>query len=173
MTLPALNLNTLFVPILLVFSHQAWCAEPSKPDEKQPVQIEADQAETDLGKYTALYSGQVKISQGSLLITGDRAEASFPNSQLSSVVIHGQPATIQKFLTDRQDWFRGQAQHITYEDPLIIFNGQGKVKLDSGDEVIGDWIEFNTQTQQVQAKGATGSQGQPQGRVQVTLQPQD
>ena len=87
--------KSLFVMSLLLYPAAAAFALPS--DSAQPIRIQANAATLDDKRNTAVYTGNVIITQGSMRLTGSRVTlSSDANGELNKMVTQGGPATYQQ-----------------------------------------------------------------------------
>lgn len=89
-----------------------------KSDKQKPINIQADHADfsadpKDNSNGTGIYSGHVVITQGSIMLTADRAVVHVVDNELDTADITGKPATFQQ-QPDNGGMIHGTAQEITY-----------------------------------------------------------
>nr|MBO2512266.1 lipopolysaccharide transport periplasmic protein LptA [Gammaproteobacteria bacterium] len=108
-------------------SAAAW-ALPS--DRDQPIRIQADSAELDERKGTAVYRGDVVITQGTLKITGDTVTArQLPGGEIESFTSVGQPAYYEQIPDVDKELVQAYGITIEYfaRDNRIVITDQAKV----------------------------------------------
>lgn len=139
-------------------------------DSSQPINIAADEQFADLKDNKAVFSGNVEASQGSILITADKAEIQRDASgALESVKTFGHPTTFKQKQDDGK-LIRSQSSVIEYypKQNLVVLSGRATIWQDSS-HVNGERIEYNTLTQKLKAS-TNKSKG---GRVKSTFIPQE
>ncbi len=148
-----------------LFSH----AEPTTPDEEQPIHITADRLEVQEQTGISTYTGNVNIQQGSLELTGDTITIIHPNGQLQTLKAYGAPATFKRFSQVEQSWINGQANLIQYntEHKTILLSGNAKVMQPGKHTITGSNIFYDVSKQTLMAKGSKDGQN----RVSVTFEP--
>ena len=140
----------------------------SKPaDNEQPIHVEADSLEVRENDNISIYTGDVKLTQGSLEIRSDRLTLYFDDNKILTLMkMAGSPATLKQ-LNDSDVVITGQAMTIEYresESTLLLFD---KAKLTQGEDVIeSNKIHFNIVSNNIEAGGA-----EPENRVRMLIQP--
>ena len=180
---PSLLAAALFACGLLA-AGSAWAL---KSDKNQPININSDHAEfrTDpknANNGVGTYTGHVVITQGSIVIDGDKAVFHVINNDLDSAEVYGNPVTFQQ-QPDTGEPMNGQSQELTYDVPknqvtlitsakltqvVLSHITKGQIKGDSPGLrlVTADHILYNTDTQHVVAKGANEDE-----RVHISFPP--
>jgi lipopolysaccharide export system protein LptA len=136
-------------------------------DAQQPIHIEADGLVVRDKEKTSIYSGNVRLNQGSLKILCEQLTLYFDDSkELIRMKMTGTPATF-RLLDDLQQEFRGQAEKMEYrisESTLILLNNA--VFTHAGDTIESNQIQVDTNNGSVQAGGADSD-----GRVRMLILP--
>ena len=89
--------------------------------------------------------GQVKVTQGSLVITGDIVDIHVDaDQQISRAVVTGHPAHIQE-LDEQNRLVQGDAQSLDYDNVrhIAVLTGGAVVTLEGQGEVHGDKLTYN------------------------------
>lgn len=144
-----------------------------KSDESQPIQIVADKATADQINKVTVFTGNVVVTRGSIIVHSNTAEASEDKSGYKIIHLVGTPVTFEQ-LNDDGEKTQGECNDFEYntKNSLAILTGRARVK--KGDNmVIGDKLTYNTQTQIYSAtsSNANGVSNTKSGRVTVILQP--
>ena len=138
-------------------------------DRDKPIQIEADRLEVDDSKRTSEYSGNVKMTQGSLSFAADRMIFHFDKNQdLDHIRILGQPARFKQ-LNDDNKPIKASARELDYYESDGRLEMRGQARLESDADVIeSEHITLNINNDTVEA-------GDPQGnnRVRMVIQPKN
>lgn len=156
--------------ILLILSPLSFAL---KSDESQPIQIEANQATADQVNMVTVFSGNVVVTRGSMIVHSNTAQASQDAQGYKTIHMIGTPVTFSQ-MNDDGDKTEGQCNDFNYntKNNLAILTGRARVK--KGDNlVMGDKLTYNTQTQIYSATSANanGVSDTKNGRVTVILQP--
>lgn len=145
-------------------------------DKSQPITIQADFAEISEAVGTAIYQGNVQLSQGSLQIYSDRIVVfSNDKKKVEKVVATGSPASFEQQLESNKPKVVAKANDIEYQ-PLsskLILSHQAE--LTQGDNLFkGERIEYNIKLQILNASGDVDSAKdgkKPKSRVKMVLPP--
>ncbi|HSC47958.1 MAG TPA: lipopolysaccharide transport periplasmic protein LptA, partial [Gammaproteobacteria bacterium] len=130
-----------------------------KSDKNQPINIQADHGDfkstgNDNNNGTGIYTGHVVITQGSILLTADKAVVHIVNGELSTADVTGQPATFQQ-QPDTGELMHGLASEITYDESNNMVDLIDNARLNQGVRLmIADHIRYNTETEHVIAKSS-------------------
>ena len=129
-------------------------------DRQQPMNFAAKHTDAYNAPNTVTtLSGNVKITQGTLLLTGDLAKIYLDaNSAISRVVVTGNPAHIQQ-LDDNGNLMTGNAAQLDYDNihQIAVLTGQASVKQQGRGEFHGDKLSYNTASSQI--TGDSGGDG--------------
>ena len=146
-------------------------------DSSQPIRIQADSATLDDKRNTAVYTGNVIITQGSMRLTGGRVTLSTnANGELNTMVTYGSPATYQQTPEANKAPVKARAQTIEYHaDRETIVLIQEAFLEQSGNTFQGDYVSYDIPRQVVDAgrgsESANGSQNGGGGRIEIVIQP--
>lgn len=134
-------------------------------DTEQPVHISADSANLNERSGVMTYQGNVRITQGSMVIAAETVTTYAPGRQLERVVSEGRPATWQQ-TTDEGKEVRAEAGRIEYfaTTRRLVLTGAARLWRDR-DEFIGELIEYDLETETMDAASSN------EGRVEVILRP--
>lgn len=157
--------------LLVVLSGLTSPAFSLKGDDKQPLQIDANQATLDQKTMVSVFTGNVVITKGSLIVHSDKGIASEDKEGNRTLILNGSPVTFSQ-LQDDGGKIEGQCDKFEYnsKSSLAVLTGRARVKKGKS-EVIGDVLTYNTQTQVYSAvsnlgNGVKKSSG---GRITVIL----
>lgn len=93
---------------------------------QEPVNLRADRIEIDQKTGISRYLGHVRLTQGTLRLTADRAEARQRGEALESVIAHGKPATFRERPEGQTEFIDGQAARAEYyalERRVALYGG--------------------------------------------------
>jgi len=132
-------------------------------DKDQPIEINSDSAELQEQEGISIYSGNVRMTQGSLEIDADRIELFFPEKRLSKAVIYGdkgRQAYFQQIPKKGEKAVRGTANRIVYQvDPdeiRLLGTEKGEaVFCQKGSEQKGKRITYDIEKDIMRAKART------------------
>lgn len=146
-----------------------------KADREKPINLEADRVTVDDAKQLAVFEGNVVLTQGTLVIRGDRMEVRQDNDGFKHGTTWGNLAYFRQKRDGFDEHIEGWAERIEYDgraDKVQMFN---RASMKRGqDEVRGNYISYDAGTEFFQvigggAKAATPNN--PEGRVRAVLQP--
>jgi len=136
-------------------------------DAQQPIHVEADSLEIRDKENISIYSGNVRLSQGSQEFRGERLVLNFnQQKELVLMTMTGTPATFRQ-IDDQQQEMSGQADQMEYRasESTLLLLGNAKF-THVGNTIESNTIRINTKTESIQA-GSTESDG----RVRMLILP--
>jgi lipopolysaccharide export system protein LptA len=175
-TNPKLLLSAILLPVFLQFWAPACFAEQA--DRNQPMHLEADQVTMDDAQQISTFIGNVHLSQGTLLIRGDKIVVTQDKDGFQHANAYGKLAEFRQKRATLEGYVEGYGEHIEYDTRTGILNLYGNASLKRNlDEVSGDHITYNAKTEifkvnsnDANTNDANTSNGPPQ-RVRAVLQP--
>jgi lipopolysaccharide export system protein LptA len=174
-------LSSALLALLLVAPAQA-----EKADRGKPLNVAADrQGTVDLLKQVVVFSGNVIITKGTIVIKADRVEVrEMPDGYRTAVAIGGagRPATFRQKRDGVDEYIDGQAERLEYDDKAdtIRFVNNAIVRrlrgASIGDEITGSLITYDNTTEVFSVSGgssANAASGATGGRVRAVLTPRE
>jgi lipopolysaccharide export system protein LptA len=167
----------------------AACALPAqaeREDRNQPMTVDSSGAApdvVDLNKQSAVFTGNVVITQGTLQIHADRVEVSQDkegNRLGFAFGTPGHPATFRQRRDRPDEWSEGEAQRIEYDSAgnRVRFIGDAHLRMLQGttvtDQASAALITYDTAADTVALNGGpsnTVSPASPAGRTTVVFTP--
>jgi lipopolysaccharide export system protein LptA len=158
----------------------AWCltaavVHAERADRDKPVNLEADQVTVDDAKQTATFIGKVVLTQGTLVIRGDRMVVQQDADGFKYGVAYGNLASFRQKREGYDEYIDGFAERIEYDskaEKLQMFNRAYLKK--SNDDVRGNYISYEIATEFFKVVGGgkqAATEGNPEGRVRAVIQP--
>lgn len=139
-------------------------------DKVLPVQIEANQAQLNDKTGISVYTGDVKITRGELVLTGSRLVITRQENRSDYIAdLTGSPAHLNQGVTDQVEQpITGSAHEIRYltADQVVTLKGDAVLHRQN-DLLRGDTIRYDVQTDKIIANG----QGAGNGRVRIIIHP--
>ena len=136
-------------------------------DRHQPMMIEADRVELDDAKGISVYRGRVRVSQGTLLLTGETMTVHNKGNRIEKVIMEGKPATYKQRPDNKDQDVHAKALHMEYyTDPEYVILLKQAVVEQQGDVLRSERIEYDVAKDKVSA-----GTNQPDERVHITIQP--
>jgi lipopolysaccharide export system protein LptA len=136
-------------------------------DSRQPIYIEADRASYDEGKGETVYQGNVRSTQGSLVVESDQMIVYQKGGKTEKIVAMGNPVRLKQTPDGGKEDIHGTGKRAEYYPEtgiLILF--EKAVVWQGGDSTESDRIEYDSRRNLVKA----GDPKSGQSRVRVKLQ---
>ncbi|WP_371134966.1 lipopolysaccharide transport periplasmic protein LptA [Rhodoferax sp.] len=166
----------------------AWTVHAEKADRDKPMNVEADALRYDDARKLSLFTGQVVLTKGTILIRGATVEIRQDDQGYQYGVVKAEPGKLAYFRQKREgvdETIEGEGDTIDYDGRLdtVKFIGQAQLRRYQGaklnDEFNAGLIVYNNLTDvftldgapAVGAPGSTGQPGAPAGRVRAMLTP--
>jgi len=150
----------------------ALCLLPSpgwslSTDRNQPMLIEADRAELNDADGISIYRGNVKVTQGTLVLTGETMTVHNKDDDVDKVIMDGKPATYKQRPDNKDKDVRAKALRMEYytNPEYIILLKQAEVEQE-GDTLRSERIEYDVAKDKVNA-----GTDKPNDRVRIVIQP--
>ena len=163
-----------FAMAMLVALCLASPAYAEKADRSKPMHIEADRVTVDDAKQIATFTGSVVLTQGTIIMRGDRMEVRQSKDGFRQGTLWGNLAYFRQKREGVDEFIEGWAERVEYDaraDKVQMFN---RAMLKRGDdEARGNYISYDSNTEFFQVDGGTKSASTRagDGRVRVILQP--
>lgn len=136
-------------------------------DKNLPIEVEADSLEVRDDDNISIYSGNVRLVQGTLNVRSDKLVIHFDDDKnLVLMEMTGAPASFRQLDEDNKEMI-GEADKLDYFEPksLLVLEGNARFSND-GDLIEGSTISINTENDNLQAASP-----EPDKRVRVVIQP--
>lgn len=177
-----------FLPSTL-FRLPAWClaaalcsapaVHAEKADRDKPMNAEADALRYDDARQTSVFTGNVVITKGTIVIRGARVEVRQDASGNQFGVATGQRAFFRQKREGVDEFIEGEARRIDYDSQAdsVKFTGDAVMRRYRGtqlnDETTGNVIVYNNTTDVFTVDGGEAARqpGNPTGRVRAMLTP--
>jgi lipopolysaccharide export system protein LptA len=149
-------------------------AHAEKADRTKPIHLEADRVTVEDAKQLATFTGNVVLTQGTMVIRGDRMEVRQDKEGFKQGTMWGNLAYFRQKRDGYDDFIEGWAERVEYDgraDKMQMFN---RALLRRGqDEVRGSYILYDSNTEFFQVDGAPKSakSAPGEGRVKIIMQP--
>lgn len=144
-----------------------------KADREKPINLESDRVSVDDAKQIATFEGRVVLTQGTLIIRGDRMEVRQDNQGFKTGITWGNLAYFRQKREGFDEYIEGWAERIEYDgraDKVQLFNRASMKK--GSDEVRGNYISYDANTEFFQVTGgSTQTSATGDGRVRAVIQP--
>jgi lipopolysaccharide export system protein LptA len=158
-------------------------AQAERADRDKPINIEADAMQYDDLKQVNVFTGNVTLTKGTILIRGDRLVLRQDPEGYQYATAEGRPASFRQKRDGGVDQFiSGVAQRLTYDGRTekVRLEDQANLKrLERErvtDEIHGKVIIYDSRNEFFNVEGGGTSSASPEnptGRVRVVIQPRD
>ncbi len=158
--------RSLFLFTLLCLSSTTY-ALPT--DKDQPIYVAADRASIDENKGITIYTGNVEIKQGSMVLKGDQVKL-YRNADgtVERILSNGKPAYFEQQPQADQAITYATGQQLDYKvaTQLMIITNEARIEQ-AGDQFTGAKIQYDMEKAQVEAY----SDNNQKQRVHMVIQP--
>lgn len=165
-----------FIPLLIIaLVVGAAPARAEKADREKPINLEADRVTVDDAKQLSTFEGRVVLTQGTLIIRGDRMQVRQDSEGFHYGITWGNLAYFRQKREGYDEYIEGWAERIEYDgraDKMQMFNRASMRK--GADEVHGSYISYDAKTEFFQVIGGGTKAAKAEnsdGRVRAVLQP--
>src|SRR5690606_29779363 len=167
-------------PLLLMLALAAGhvpVAGALESDRDQPAVIDADAVDIDFQQGLRVYTGNVKLRQGTIRLDADRVEVRFKDDQLETAVAEGNPAVFRQRPDGKDVDVVGEGRYIHMDEINNIITLTNNAVLTQGaDSVSGRVIIYNMATDKMQVRSGdtpTRTTKTPVGAAAPAPQPAD
>jgi lipopolysaccharide export system protein LptA len=163
--------NKILVLIALLASYPYSYAE--KADRDKPIEIEADTMTVDDAKSTSIYTGNVILIQGTLLIRADELIVRQDKQGFQHSTSLGKPTTFKQKMEGSEEYIQGRALRIEYDGHMDKIHLYKNAEVKRGkDIVVGDYITYDANAEVAQAMSSKTENGK-KGRTKAIIKPKD
>jgi len=150
-------------------------ARAEKADRDKPINLEADRVTIDDAKQTAMFEGNVVLTQGTLQIRGDRMEVRQDKEGFRYGTTWGDLAHFRQKREGYDEYIEGWAERIEYDGRAETMQMFARARMRRAqDEVRGNYISYDARTEFYQVVGGgprAATANNPEGRVRAVIQP--
>ncbi len=158
--------RSLFLATLLTLPA---LAQALPEDQQQPIHISADHASMNERTGITVYTGNVEIVQGTMVIRGARVELHRNDEGVQRIISTGKPAQFQQQPKHDQPLTKAYGERMDYRVNKQEVTITEAARVDQGrDTFTGERIVYNMKQAVVNAYGSEKDSGQ---RVQMVIQP--
>ena len=161
-----MQINIIFVTFIIFISATSTVLQAYESDSDEPIFLESDSAKWDEESQKSTYRGNVIVTQGSMLLTGELLIVTSKNNEINRMVITGEKAKYKQ-KTINGKIINGEAKKIQYyvDKAKIIFLDQA-ILTQTNNIVRSNRIVYKTDTENITAGDKKGK-----SRVKMTLEP--
>ncbi len=153
--------------------------QAERADRNKPLNAEADSLRYDDARQTSVFTGNVVITKGSIVIRGAQVEVRQDAAGNQLGIITGKPGAFRQKREGVDEFIEGQAERIEYDSKseTVKFTGGAVLRRYKGaqlnDETVGSVITYNGSNDTFSVDGGSGNRtaANPSGRVRAMLTP--
>lgn len=168
--------------LLVSFAMLCGSAHAAKADSEQPTNIEADRMVYDDVKQVNVFTGNVVLTRGSLIMRTHELVMTQDPQGYQFATLQAAPGKLSTFRQRRDsgpdDWVEGQAERIEYdgrEETVKLFKRAELRRLEGTrtvDEVQGASITYDSRTEFYTVNNTAAGESKPgAGRIRAVIQP--
>ncbi|MFM7330529.1 MAG: lipopolysaccharide transport periplasmic protein LptA [Brachymonas sp.] len=178
--LPSLSVPAFVLTLASLLAMPTAWAE--KADRQKPMNAEADSLRYDDVKQTSVFTGNVVISKGTMIIRADRVEVRHDHEGFqfgTATSAAGKRAFFRQKRDSGDEWIEGDAETIIYDDKAdtVTFSKNAQMRRLRGaavsDEAQGALITYDNTSDVFNVAGTPSGGGAPAGRVRAVLSPRN
>ncbi|HLP98405.1 MAG TPA: lipopolysaccharide transport periplasmic protein LptA [Sideroxyarcus sp.] len=143
-------------------------------DREKPIHLEADRVDISEQQQVSVFSGAVKLTQGTLVVQADKIVVTQDKHGYKHLTATGRLASFRQRHEGTDEYMEGYGERIEYDTRAekVDFYVRARVKREQ-DDVQGDHISYDTRTEAFQVVGRPGMDpdSPSDGRVRAVLQP--
>ena len=155
----------------------ALSAMAEKADRDKPIEIEADTVTSNDAKKVSVYTGNVIVTKGTLIIKGDKMVMREDEMGFQHGSSYGNPTTFKQKRDGKDEYIEGSAMRIEYDgrmDKVQLFT---KAWVKRGQDIVhGDYIMYDATAEYSEVIGGgpkSATPATPTGRVKAIIQPKN
>lgn len=174
--LKMLLIRLLAIGLLLCQQSYSWAAETRDSGSQEKIFIDADYMQLNINTGKSIYSGNVKISQGELVLTGDQVTLEQSKDEIERMTVIGKPARYNH-VTEKGESIEAESERMVYiaSQHKLVMTVNAKL-LQPDHQVSSQKITYDTQNKIVIAgdkseKSSAGGKIDEKQRVNITLTP--
>lgn len=145
-------------------------------DRNQPIELEADTVTVNDAKKISTYSGNVILTQGSLVIHAEKLIVREDEQGFQHSTSTGNPSTFKQKREGKNEYMEGSAQRIEYDGRMDKVQLYTRASVKRGEDIVrGDYISYDANAEYAEVLGGTKSEsgGSSSGRVKAIIQPKN
>jgi len=162
--------QTLLAAFALLF---ACAAHAERADREKPIDLEADNVVVNDAKKTSTYTGNVILTQGTLIIHADKLVVREDADGFQHSTSYGNPTTFRQKMEGKDEYMQGSAQRIEYDGRMDKVQLYTKAWVKRGEDIVnGEYIMYDAGAEYAEViGGGTKTTDAPKGRVRAVIQP--
>lgn len=167
------SLLQLSLGLSLCLSLPVWA---ESADRDKPIELEADTVTVNDAKKTSTYTGNVILTQGTLVIRADKLIVREDKDGFQHSTSTGNPTTFKQKREGKNEYMQGSGQRIEYDGRMDKVQLYTKAWVKRGEDIVyGDYISYDANAEFAEVIGGAKSEsgGTSSGRVKAIIQPKN
>lgn len=165
---------------LIGFLFQITCAYALESDKDESTRIDADQMTYSEQKQMNIFSGNVLLTRGSLVIRGDKLTFTQAENGKQLAVVQGKPATFRQQRDSEENtklMIKGQANRIEYNSKKnqITLSGEANIIKTKNEQITeqisGEQITYEQTSEFLTVEGSASNGSTKSSRVKAVIKP--
>jgi lipopolysaccharide export system protein LptA len=174
---PSYRINLfLHIGLFIVGLAASLNAFAESADRNQPIELEADSVTVNDAKKISTYSGNVILTQGSLVIHAEKLVVREDEQGFQHSTSTGNPSTFKQKREGKNEYMEGSAQRIEYDGRMDKVQLYTRASVKRGEDIVrGDYISYDANAEYAEVLGGVKSEsgGPSSGRVKAIIQPKN
>lgn len=149
-------------------------AQAESADRDKPIDLEADSVKVDDAKQISTYSGNVILTQGTLIIRADKLVVREDSAGFQHSTSTGNPTTFKQKREGTNEYMEGSAQRIEYDGRMDKVQLYNRASVKRGEDIVrGEYISYDANAEYAEVLGGARSADgtTTSGRVHAVIQP--
>ncbi len=146
-----------------------------KADRDKPIDLEADNVTVNDAKKTSTYTGNVILTQGTLVIHADKLIVREDKEGFQHSTSYGNPTTFKQKQEGKDEYIEGSGQRIEYDGRMDKVQLYTKAWVKRGQDIVhGEYIMYDANAEYAEVIGGgpqAATPDTPRGRVRAVIQP--
>lgn len=143
-----------------------------RADRDKPVHIEADQLQVEDAQKIETFTGNVQMTQGTMVIRGDKIVVTEDAEGFQHATAYGNTASFRQKREGLDEYVEGYGERIEHDTHAETVDFYVKARVvRNQDEVRGEHITYSQKTEIFRVNSSPASPGVPAKRVRAILQP--
>lgn len=163
--------------ISCLFILMAIPAFAEKADKDKPIEIEADTVTVNDAKKISVYTGNVIVTQGTLVIHADKLVVREDVEGFQHSSSYGNPTTFKQKREGKDEYMEGAALRIEYDGRMDKVQLYTKAWVKRAEDIVhGDYIMYDANAEYSEVIGGgpkSATAATPTGRVKAIIQPKN
>jgi lipopolysaccharide export system protein LptA len=145
-----------------------------RADRDKPVHIEADQLQVEDAQKIETFTGNVQMTQGTMVIRGDKIVVTEDAEGFQHATAYGNTASFRQKREGLDEYVEGYGERIEHDTHAETVDFYVKARVvRNQDEVRGEHITYSQKTEIFKVNSGAAVAGVPAKRVRAILQPKN